>query len=569
MDGRKPTFVLAAIAGVIGAAVAGCNAILGGGYTATAEDGGEPAFDAALSAEAGRGDSSRPGAPDACAAVPESKPQFESACTNAACVPFDNAARNRGCDAGDGVPGADPDRHPRRRLGRHGSRGRGERHGTGRCGRRSPSRRCFGRRRAAAAPGVLDPDVRAGRRGAPGDVHLRHGLDGDAALRRARRAGAREPQHRDRHLPRGGLVPRRRCDVGGVSARDERKDGELLRPESELGGSGSGRHVHGRPSSQGPRSRDLGCVSDDVRPAARHLRPPEQRPRFLGARSGHGDGGPSHLLQTSISADAAYMVWGFGADSGVAPWTDPSFLLQRSATSGTENMIGAAIGLPPSTYAWSGGKNAGSANVVAAITNVTKGLLVDGGAPASKLTQANVDSTLGILASDVADGNRQVLKPLAFQDVGGSCGWFPDSTQTSFDKKNVRDGHYPIWGPSHFLAYVDANGNPLSASVKALDRRPEWGERPGAREPRRRAVLRDEPHRPDLRDARVPGERRPGVRASTLRRPRAAVTTISPRRARSTPAQCVSCKASSDCAGRARRGDRVRPRLRDSSRGLL
>ena len=131
-------------------------------------------------------------------------------------------------------------------------------------------------------------------------------------------------------------------------------------------------------------------------------------------------------------------------------------------------MVGTAIGLPPANYAWSGIKNAGSPNVVTAITNVTKGLLVDGGAPASPLTQQNIDSTIGILASDVADSTRQVLKPLAFQDVGESCGWFPDSTQTSFDKKNVRDGHYPIWGPSHFLAYVDANGNPVNAKVKAL-----------------------------------------------------------------------------------------------------
>jgi hypothetical protein len=177
---------------------------------------------------------------------------------------------------------------------------------------------------------------------------------------------------------------------------------------------------------------------------------------------------PATSLQRSISAEAAYMVWGFGDQSGVLPWTDPSFLLQRSATSGTENMVGTAIGLPPADYDWAGIKNAGSPNIVTAITNVTKGFLVDGGAPAAPLTQQNIDSTLGILASDVADGNRQVLKPLAFQDVGEACGWFPDSTQTSFDKKNVRDGHYPIWGPSHFIAYVDSNGNPLNPKVKAL-----------------------------------------------------------------------------------------------------
>jgi hypothetical protein len=177
---------------------------------------------------------------------------------------------------------------------------------------------------------------------------------------------------------------------------------------------------------------------------------------------------PVKSTQTSISSQAAYMVWGFGANSGVQPWTDPTFLLQRSATSGTENMIGTAIGLPPSQYVWHGVKNGTSSNVLAALTNIGKGLLEDGGTPSSPLTQANIDSTLAILASDVADSNRMLLKPLALQDVGESCGWFPDSTQTAFDKKNVRDGHYPIWGPSHFLAYVDANGNPVNQQVKTL-----------------------------------------------------------------------------------------------------
>lgn len=174
---------------------------------------------------------------------------------------------------------------------------------------------------------------------------------------------------------------------------------------------------------------------------------------------------PVTSTQSSISNEAAYMVWGFGAGSGVAPWTDPTFLLQRSATSGTENMIGAAINLPPSAYVWFGVKNASSTNIVTDITNVGKMHFLDGGPGAS---QANVESTLGILASDVADANRQVLKPLAFQDIGESCGWFPDSTQSSFDKQNVRDGHYPIWGPSHFLTFVNTNGNPINANVKTL-----------------------------------------------------------------------------------------------------
>jgi ABC-type phosphate transport system substrate-binding protein len=172
---------------------------------------------------------------------------------------------------------------------------------------------------------------------------------------------------------------------------------------------------------------------------------------------------PATSPETSISSEAAYMVWGFGSNSGVSPWTDSAFLLQRSASSGTQNMIAATIGLPAAD--WQGVPNKSSGSVLAAITNVADGKGIDGG-PASD--PDTVKKTMGILASDVADSNRQTLKPLAFQDVGQSCGWYPDSTASSFDKANVRDGHYPIWGPSHLIAYADANGNETNAAVKTL-----------------------------------------------------------------------------------------------------
>jgi ABC-type phosphate transport system substrate-binding protein len=172
---------------------------------------------------------------------------------------------------------------------------------------------------------------------------------------------------------------------------------------------------------------------------------------------------PAASSQTSISTEAAYMVWGFGSESGVSPWTDATFLLQRSASSGTQNMIGATIGLPAAQ--WQGVPNKTSGTVLAAITNVANGKAVDGG-PTSD--PAAVSKTMGILASDVADSNRQYLKPLAFQDMDQPCGWYPDTTPASFDKTNVRDGHYPIWGPSHLVAYADSNGNEINSAVKTL-----------------------------------------------------------------------------------------------------
>jgi len=74
---------------------------------------------------------------------------------------------------------------------------------------------------------------------------------------------------------------------------------------------------------------------------------------------------------------------------------------------------------------------------------------------------------MGILASDVGDSIRTYARPLAFQDKGESYAWLPDSSPTSFDKENVRNGHYPIWGPSHFITQVNDHDepNPLVAKL--------------------------------------------------------------------------------------------------------
>ena len=45
------------------------------------------------------------------------------------------------------------------------------------------------------------------------------------------------------------------------------------------------------------------------------------------------------------------------------------------------------------------------------------------------------------------------------------CGYLPDSTGTSFDKKNVRDGHYWLWGAQHFYGLVNAVRRQMIAAL--------------------------------------------------------------------------------------------------------
>lgn len=159
---------------------------------------------------------------------------------------------------------------------------------------------------------------------------------------------------------------------------------------------------------------------------------------------------PKGSLEQSISAEAAYFILGFGASSGVSPWTDPTYVFQRNPGSGTQQMIATAINVPATQ--WLGTPTASSAAMVTSVSS-----------------SAQSQGTLGILATDVADDNRSILKVLPYQHYGQSCGYWPDTDALSTDKRNVRDGHYAIWGPLHILTHVSVStGDPVKPSAKSV-----------------------------------------------------------------------------------------------------
>lgn len=158
--------------------------------------------------------------------------------------------------------------------------------------------------------------------------------------------------------------------------------------------------------------------------------------------------------QMSISAEAAYMAIGMGGNGNrSAPWTDPTYFFVRNASSGTQQMVARAIRVPAEK--WWGVDRGGSS----AVRSGMKTLLDSVGA----------EKGLGILSTDIADEERANLRVLAFKPFGGLCGYLPDSTATSFDKRNVRDGHYPIWGPVHFLTRTNG-GVPSTAAAAFVTR---------------------------------------------------------------------------------------------------
>jgi hypothetical protein len=158
---------------------------------------------------------------------------------------------------------------------------------------------------------------------------------------------------------------------------------------------------------------------------------------------------PKASTQESISAEGAYFVYGFGAQSQLDPWTDPAYIFQRSATSGTQSLLAAAIHVPPDK--WKGTGTTGSSDLLTKMTSTD-----------------NAEKTIGILGTDVTDTNRLLVKVLAYQNYDQGCAYYPDTDDQSFDKINIRDGHYPLWGPVHMLSHVNAGGFPLSAGARTL-----------------------------------------------------------------------------------------------------
>lgn len=161
--------------------------------------------------------------------------------------------------------------------------------------------------------------------------------------------------------------------------------------------------------------------------------------------------------QQAISAEAAHIVFGNGGtppmSSGMTaamPWIDFNKYFIRNSGAGSTVLTAQLIGVDRTMF-W--GIDRGSTDAI------RDGLLAS----------TDNEGTIGILSIDYNDKNRGNLKALYLQSKGQTAGYLPDSTPTTFDKINVRDGHYPLWGYVHFVVQLDhPGGNPLSPAANAM-----------------------------------------------------------------------------------------------------
>jgi ABC-type phosphate transport system substrate-binding protein len=164
---------------------------------------------------------------------------------------------------------------------------------------------------------------------------------------------------------------------------------------------------------------------------------------------------PKASTQTAVTWEQVHMLFGYGADAQVSPWTDNQQIFHRNDKSGTQQMVAYAVDLPADK--WKTGADAAT------------GPFDTGGSGALRdKVAAGAATAIGILGADSYDLARERLSALAFKGKDQLFAYFPDSTAASFDKRNVREGRYLIWGPLHMLATIGADGKPTNAAAKKL-----------------------------------------------------------------------------------------------------
>jgi len=161
---------------------------------------------------------------------------------------------------------------------------------------------------------------------------------------------------------------------------------------------------------------------------------------------------PGSSSQIAFTAQEGYFAYGFAQGTGMAtPWLDQALRFSRGPTASTALACAAAIGLKGSQL---------------------KGTIPLGNTSTEVLnfvaTSGSPDATIGLMGTEVYDGARNLVKLLAFKGFGQRYAYYPDTSATAFDKKNVRDGHYLPWAPTPYLTRVDGTGKAVDPNVQRV-----------------------------------------------------------------------------------------------------
>lgn len=181
--------------------------------------------------------------------------------------------------------------------------------------------------------------------------------------------------------------------------------------------------------------------------------PPANVNAVLGPKQAYVLAEPRGNAQIAMTAEEAYFLFGFGPmilqamNAAIEPWTDMNSLFIRKIGTSTLLAWAANLGMSDASK-FKGNPQASSAAVVAQLQK-----------------PPNPPATIGLLGAEVYDTLRDQLQILAFRAYHQYAAYYPDSTATSRDKKNLRDGHYTVWSPTEWMDFVNGT-TPLNPNAR-------------------------------------------------------------------------------------------------------
>lgn len=139
--------------------------------------------------------------------------------------------------------------------------------------------------------------------------------------------------------------------------------------------------------------------------------------------------------EAAIQAEEAHFVFSAGKAAGVKPWLNDATIFLFGDKDAGQLLLGPRVKL--GVGKWQG-------KLVTSADDLFSGL------------QNEPATALGILPTTIADPRRtSEARVMAFQAIGQHGAFYPDRRSTTFEKQNVRDGHYPLWGYLHALLRAD------------------------------------------------------------------------------------------------------------------
>lgn len=159
-----------------------------------------------------------------------------------------------------------------------------------------------------------------------------------------------------------------------------------------------------------------------------------------------------------LTAAEAADIYACGPTANIAGFDELGGIWCRDQNSGTQITVATNVDISPNFTMCTGSTN-GTTGVITGVANYT----------------SNPQAAIGFIGADAYDAPasgsmaapRTLLNSLAFAAYGQTKAYYADSDATSFDRKNVRDGHYTVWGYEHMIVTVDSAGtitNPKAAN---------------------------------------------------------------------------------------------------------